>query len=563
VAQLGVQAAEALEHAHQMGVVHRDIKPANLLVDARVHLWITDFGLAQFQGSGGLTLTGDLVGTLRYMSPEQALAKPCLVDHRTDIYSLGVTLYELLTLEPAYGGRDRQELLRQIAFEETRPPRRVNRSIPVELETIVLKAIAKEPEGRYTTAQELADDLRRFLEQKPILARRPTVRERISKWARRHKSVVFAAACLLLLALAGFATSTYLIWVEQERTKLALMRQHAQFVVAGLKTNEARTQSQRAEANFRRSVAGMTAILLRLEEKRWASVPEITELRRTLAEQCVEFFQPFLNDTSSDPALRLEAGRAYEMVATVYGIQGRVKECQKAHAKAIALFEQLEAEYPEMGVYHQESALAHNILALVLHETGERKEAAGEFQIALEHYRMAMQTEPDFRTFNDYAWLLATCPQEEFRSADDAVRMAERATTLVPCCRNAWNTLGVAYYRQGKWQAAEQALRKSMSLCDDRNGDSGDWYFLAMVYWKMGHKDKAYEYYEKGLQEIQRANYSFEPLSRYRAEAEALLFGKDRAARRAQSAANHNTQKDSRKAALLRQLKSAGIGWWP
>ena len=173
VANLGVQAAEALEYAHQLGVVHRDIKPANLLVDVRGNLWITDFGLAHCQSQAGLTMTGDLVGTLRYMSPEQALAKRVVVDHRTDIYSLGVTLYELLTLEPAFKGGDRQELLRQIAFEEPRPPRRLNGAIPRELETIALKAMEKNPLERYATAQELADDLRRFLMHEPIRARRP------------------------------------------------------------------------------------------------------------------------------------------------------------------------------------------------------------------------------------------------------------------------------------------------------------------------------------------------------------------------------------------------------
>src|SRR5262249_30463628 len=117
VARLGMQAAEALDHAHQMGIVHRDIKPANLLLDATGRLWVTDFGLAQVQSDTRLTMTGDLVGTLRYMSPEQALAQRVVVDHRTDIYSLGATLYELLTSEPAFPGQDRQELLRQIAFE--------------------------------------------------------------------------------------------------------------------------------------------------------------------------------------------------------------------------------------------------------------------------------------------------------------------------------------------------------------------------------------------------------------------------------------------------------------
>jgi serine/threonine-protein kinase len=130
VATWGVQAAEALEHAHDQGVIHRDIKPANLLIDERGHLWITDFGLAHGQSETRRTLTGDLLGTLRYMSPEQALAKRVLVDHRTDIYSLGATLYELLTLQPAFDGPDRQEILRKIAFDDPRQPRRLNKAIP-------------------------------------------------------------------------------------------------------------------------------------------------------------------------------------------------------------------------------------------------------------------------------------------------------------------------------------------------------------------------------------------------------------------------------------------------
>src|SRR5205823_2474598 len=143
VARLGVQAAEALEHAHSLGVVHRDIKPANLLVDIQGNLWVTDLGLARFQTNTGLTLTGDLVGTLRYMSPEQALAKRGLVDHRTDIYSLGATLYELLTLRPAFDGEHRYELLHNIACGEPTAPRQLAPAIPVELETIILKAMAR------------------------------------------------------------------------------------------------------------------------------------------------------------------------------------------------------------------------------------------------------------------------------------------------------------------------------------------------------------------------------------------------------------------------------------
>src|SRR5947209_4177119 len=161
-----------------------------------------------------MTMTGDLVGTLRYMSPEQALAQRVVIDHRTDVYSLGATLYELLTLRPAFTGSDRQELLRQIAFEEPQPVRRLNKAVPAELETIVQKAMEKNPAERYATAQELADDLRHFLADQPIRARRPTLRQRGQKWLRRHPALVRSAVLMVLLAAVASATGSWLLWQE-------------------------------------------------------------------------------------------------------------------------------------------------------------------------------------------------------------------------------------------------------------------------------------------------------------------------------------------------------------
>jgi tetratricopeptide (TPR) repeat protein len=216
IARLGIQAAEALEHAHNLGVVHRDIKPANLLVDSQGSLWVTDFGLAHFRGDLSLTRSGDLVGTLRYMSPEQALARRGVVDQRTDIYALGLTLYELLTRRPAFDGRDYHELLRQIAQEEPIPPRRLDPEIPRDLETIILKAIRKDASGRYATAQELADDLARFCADKPILARRPTLLEQAVRQTRRHRQIVVTAVTVLILALAGGAAA---VWSQGRKTE--------------------------------------------------------------------------------------------------------------------------------------------------------------------------------------------------------------------------------------------------------------------------------------------------------------------------------------------------------
>jgi serine/threonine protein kinase/Flp pilus assembly protein TadD len=214
VAELGVQAAEALDHGHRVGVVHRDVKPGNLLLDGAGQVWVTDFGLAQMQGAESLTATGELVGTLRYMSPEQALAKRVVLDHRTDVYSLGATLYELLTLRPPFGGADRQELLRQISFEEPVPPRRLDRHVPAELETVALKALEKAPQDRYATAQELADDLRRWLDDRPIQARRPSWLRVAARWARRHRPLVGAVAAVLLMA-ALLGGGTWLWWAQK------------------------------------------------------------------------------------------------------------------------------------------------------------------------------------------------------------------------------------------------------------------------------------------------------------------------------------------------------------
>ena len=183
LAELIAQAADALEYAHSMGVVHRDIKPGNLMLDDGGNLWVTDFGLAKLETAVELTMSGDLLGTLRYMSPEQALARHGLVDHRTDVYSLGATFYELLTLRPAVRGESKADILRHLAFEEPVAPRKLDKAIPAELETIALKCLAKNPAERYATAGELAADLRRFLRGQADQGPPANRSQRFGRWA--------------------------------------------------------------------------------------------------------------------------------------------------------------------------------------------------------------------------------------------------------------------------------------------------------------------------------------------------------------------------------------------
>ncbi|MCA9214283.1 MAG: protein kinase [Planctomycetales bacterium] len=202
VAELGEQAANALHFAHEQGVVHRDVKPANLMLDTAGKVYVTDFGLARIESDASLTMTGDLIGTLRYMAPEQALGKRVSIDHRTDVYALGATLYELATLRPILDGTDRAELLRQVATQQPIAPGRIADDFPRDLETIICKALSKDPEDRYDTADDMARDLRRWLDDKPIFGKRPNPLQLGQRWIRRNPLLVIGSLLTLVL-LAG------------------------------------------------------------------------------------------------------------------------------------------------------------------------------------------------------------------------------------------------------------------------------------------------------------------------------------------------------------------------
>ena len=204
VATIGEQAASALSYAHERDTVHRDIKPSNLLLDTNGVLWVADFGLAKFEDDGH-TRTGDLVGTLRYMSPERFEGR---CDARADVYSLGVTLYEMLLLQPAFTSLNQLELMDQISNLEPVRPRALDSRIPRDLETIVMKAMEKEPTRRYQSAREMEEDLRRFLEDEPIQARKVSSAERFVRWSRRNRTVAcLTAASFALLAMLAIVST--------------------------------------------------------------------------------------------------------------------------------------------------------------------------------------------------------------------------------------------------------------------------------------------------------------------------------------------------------------------
>jgi serine/threonine protein kinase len=240
VARLGLQVADALEHAHSLGVIHRDIKPSNLIVDAEGRLWVTDFGLARVAcNEAGPTSTGDLVGTLRYMTPEQIRGEPGAGDPRSDIYALGVTLYEAVTLRPLFEASDRSALIHRILNDEPLAPRTIAPAVPRDLETIILKAMDKVPDGRYSTARALADDLRCFLEDRPIRARRPSIVERSLRWSRRHRALLATAVAGVVVSMA---IGTFALWRAKLQAEAAKLQAEADV----LKVNDAREKEFRA-----------------------------------------------------------------------------------------------------------------------------------------------------------------------------------------------------------------------------------------------------------------------------------------------------------------------------
>jgi tetratricopeptide (TPR) repeat protein len=286
VARLALQAAAGLDHAHQLGVVHRDVKPGNLLVDAAGHLWIVDFGLARFAAGADLTTTGELLGTVRYMSPEQAQARRAPIDHRTDVYALGATLYELCTLQPAFPGDDPRQVLDDIVRREPRPPRRLDPALPRDLETIVLKAMEKDAARRYATAQEMAEDLARFLDDRTVLARRPSLAARAARWSRRHRPLVAAASAVLFLLMMVLAVAAAWIAQEERRTSAALAR---------------------AERNLDSAHQAVTEFLVQMGIRDRRDAPLPSPARRALLDKALLFYRSFLLDRR-DPDAHVERG---------------------------------------------------------------------------------------------------------------------------------------------------------------------------------------------------------------------------------------------------------------
>ncbi len=472
VARLGIEAAEALDYAHQCGVVHRDIKPSNLLLDAQGKLWISDFGQARFDANASLTATGDVLGTVRYMSPEQVAGKPSMVDLRTDVYSLGITLYELATLHDAFAGSDRQAFLRWISEEEPRPPRQVNPAIPIDLETILLKAIAKSAQDRYLTAKELADDLRRFLDGESILARRANLWDRAGKWTRRHHTLAAAAAVTLAVVLVGSLAGTLLIAAEHGKTKAALAQSETNF-------QQAAQNLRRAETHFRqlREVVDRFGAY---HAERLKDLPGVEPLRRELLLDTLNYYREFIRYASDDPTLQADLAVTYSKQAAVSEQIGDKSAALGADSQAAETFTQLVATQPADSHYQADLALCQNNLGLLLAETGKTQEAEEAYRSALKIQERLNVEQPDAADFQrDLALtygnlgLLARSVNQPARAEQNyrvAIRIQETLAAKHPDQPEYLHHLAISYNNLSFLQAksepvkAEESSRKARTI---------------------------------------------------------------------------------------------------
>jgi serine/threonine protein kinase/WD40 repeat protein len=264
VARIGMQVADALAHAASQGVLHRDIKPSNLLLDDTGNVWVTDFGLAKAHNdSDNLTQTGDIIGTMRYMAPERFNGQG---DLRSDVYSLGLTLYEMLALRPAFHESDRNKLVKQVMHDEPARPRRLNPAVPRDLETVVLKAIARDPAQRYQTPAAMAEDLKRFVEDRPVKARRVSETEKFFRWCRRNPLPAGLMGLVVLVFLAGFVGVAWQ-WREAATAREDEKRQHvlADVLRQGAETARDEAITARDEAKRTRDAAARQAAGLLLD----------------------------------------------------------------------------------------------------------------------------------------------------------------------------------------------------------------------------------------------------------------------------------------------------------
>ena len=323
-AGLMVSISDAIQFAHEQGILHRDLKPSNVLLDTHNKPLLTDFGLAKQVGEGlDLTMSGAVVGTPSYMPPEQAAAKAEEVGVCSDVYSLGAILYELITGQPPFRAATTFDTLKQVLSVEPMPPRELNSAVPVDLETICLKCLQKEPAKRYASAQELVEELQRFLDGMPILARPVGRIERVARWCKRNKVVA---------SLSGLAVSAVLV------TMVYIVYSNIQIAAALKDSDESFKDAKKAVDDFFTSVA---------EDEIWARYPATRGFQQQLLARGLSFYEGFIERRGESALLDFDIAKARKNIAFAHLRQGDIEQALTHYRRSIVTLEELLGQQPD------------------------------------------------------------------------------------------------------------------------------------------------------------------------------------------------------------------------
>jgi serine/threonine protein kinase len=446
-AQLALQMAEALAHAHDSHILHRDVKPSNMILDKAGRIWLTDFGLAKDSSREvDLTKTGDIVGTPQYLPPE---ALESTYDVRSELYGVGLVLFELVTLQPAYTGSTPAELIRAIATRGPQAVRKLAPSVPIDLATIIDKTLEREPNRRYQSARELARDLSAFLEERPITARRPNSLETVWRWARRNRLAAgLSATSLLLLMLVAISASVgYVLTTEalhqEALVSQSLREQQTQTETARLQAEQnyqaMKSQFDRAEANMALSIQAFDEIFKHLVARghkntvdiEFDGLREISGIETSLTKEdatflhgMIEFYEQFAVLNAENDLLRIESAKAYRRLGNIYQIVGVLPQAIAAYEAALQLSPMLTDNSKENVV--KEELLTHvrtqNELSMACRQSGSLMRAQAWNSQSIEMLEQSPYADSDPEVRLELARTLIALGFDVLRSANSPTR---------------------------------------------------------------------------------------------------------------------------------------------